>query len=174
MLPVFRIVILKECSSDSNSKIILFKILTNDFKRITRILEIYEATGKTKTQQEILSRAKGVKYDFKVFALDMDREKLYERINLRVDIMFEQGLIDEVESIYKKYDNFPTAMQGLGYKEVVKYLNKEYSYDEMVDILKMETRRYAKRQLTWFRREDKIKWYSLDEITDKIVEDYNK
>ena len=92
------------------------KISPNDKKRITRILEVYNATGKTKTELEKISRINGVKYDYKVFAINMDREKLYDRINLRVDIMLEQGLIDEVENLVKKYSNFPTAMQGLGYK----------------------------------------------------------
>ena len=92
------------------------KISLNDKKRILRILEIYKATGKNKTEQEIESRKNGVKYDYKVFAINMDREKLYERINKRVDIMIENGLIEEVEKLLEKYKEFPTAMQGLGYK----------------------------------------------------------
>ncbi len=78
-----------------------------------RILEIYNSTGKTKTELEIESRKKGVKYDFKVFAINMERSKLYERINKRVDIMIAQGLVDEVKALLEKYKNFPTAMQGL-------------------------------------------------------------
>ena len=109
------------------------KISENDKKRITRVLELYKATGKTKTELEKISRSNGVKYDYRVFAIDMDREKLYDRINRRVDIMIEQGLIDEVRNIIDKYDKFPTAMQGLGYKEVVQYLNKECSYEEMTE-----------------------------------------
>ena len=89
------------------------KISPNDKKRILRILEIYHATGKNKTEQEKESRKNEVEFDYKVFALNMEREKLYERINKRVDIMIEQGLIEEVERIYKKYKKFPTAMQGL-------------------------------------------------------------
>ena len=134
----------------------LLKISENDKKRITRILEIYHNTGKTKTEMEIESRKNEVKYNYKVFAINMDREKLYDRINRRVDIMIEQGLIEEVREIIKKYDNFPTAMQGLGYKEVVEYLDKKYSKEEMIDKLKQETRRYAKRQLTWFRKNKNI------------------
>ena len=95
----------------------------------------------------------------------MDREKLYDRINLRVDIMLEQGLIDEVENLVKKYSNFPTAMQGLGYKEVVEFLNKEISKEEMIDKIKQESRRYAKRQLTWFRKNKEIIW--LDGLADR-------
>ena len=89
------------------------KISQNDKKRILRILEIYHATGKNKTEQEKESRKNEPEFDYRVFALNMDREKLYERINKRVDIMIENGLIEEVENIYKKYKKFPTAMQGL-------------------------------------------------------------
>lgn len=128
------------------------KISPNDKKRIIRILEIYKATGENKTQQEILSRRNEVEYDFKVFALNMEREKLYERINRRVDLMLEQGLVKEVQDLKKKYQCFPTAMQGLGYKEVVEYLEEKCTFEEMVEKIKQETRRYAKRQLTWFRK----------------------
>lgn len=141
------------------------KISSNDKKRITRILEVYNATGKTKTELEKISRMNGVKYDYKVFAINMDREKLYERINLRVDIMLEQGLIDEVKKLVEKYSNFPTAMQGLGYKEVVEFLNKEISEEEMIDKIKQESRRYAKRQLTWFRKNKEIIW--IDGLADR-------
>ncbi len=89
------------------------KISKNDKKRIIRVLEIYHKTGKTKTQQDKESRKNGVKYDYKVFALNMDRELLYDRINRRVDKMIEIGLIEEVKSIVEKYKEFPTAMQGL-------------------------------------------------------------
>ena len=123
-------------------------ISRNDKKRILRVLEIYKKTGKTKTQLEIESRKKESKYDYKVFILDMDREKLYKRINLRVDKMIEAGLIDEVKNVYKKYDCFPTAMQGIGYKEVVSYLENKITKKEMIDMIKQETREYAKRQVT--------------------------
>ena len=141
------------------------KISPNDKKRIIRILEIYKATGKNKTEQEEESRKKGIKYDFKVFAINMEREKLYERINQRVDIMLQQGLIREVEDLLKKYDEFPTAMQGLGYKEVVEYLENKCTKEEMIEKIKMETRRYAKRQLTWFRKNKQTIW--LDGLKDK-------
>ena len=139
------------------------KISKNDKKRILRVLEIYHATGKTKTEQEIQSRKKEIEYDYKVFAIYWDREKLYERINKRVDIMVQQGIIDEVRSILKKYDKFPTAMQGLGYKEVVYYLNGVYSKEEMIEKIKQETRRYAKRQLTWFRKNTQTIWLNGEE-----------
>lgn len=139
------------------------KISGNDKKRILRILEIYNATGKNKTEQEIESRKKEVEYDYKVFALYWDREELYNRINKRVDIMLEQGLIDEVKNIVKKYKRFPTAMQGLGYKEVVEYINNEITEEEMIEKIKMETRRYAKRQMTWFRKNKQTIWLKGNE-----------
>lgn len=89
------------------------KISKNDKKRIIRVLEIYHNTGKTKTEQDIESRSKEIKYNYKVFAINMDRQVLYDRINKRVDIMIKQGLVEEVRSISSKYDRFPTAMQGL-------------------------------------------------------------
>lgn len=147
------------------------KISPNDQKRILRVLEIYKATGKNKTEQEAESRKNGVKYDYKVFAINMDREKLYERINKRVDIMIEQGLIQEVDTLLKKYDEFPTAMQGLGYKEVVEYLQGTTSKEEMIDKIKMETRRYAKRQITWFKKNKQTIWIEpqdLQKILDEI------
>ena len=134
------------------------KISINDKKRIMRVLEIYNATGKTKTEQEIESRKNEVKYDYKVFTINMDREILYERINKRVDLMIEQGLIEEVKNLLIKYTKFPTAMQGLGYKEVVQYLNGEMTKEEMIEKIKMESRRYAKRQLTWFRANKNAIW----------------
>ncbi len=126
------------------------KISSNDRKRISRVLEIYHSTGKTKTELEIMSR-KELKYNYKIFVLSMDRDILYDRINKRVDLMIQNGLIEEVQGILNKYKDFPTAMQGLGYKEVVQYLNNEISKEEMIEKIKQESRRYAKRQLTWFR-----------------------
>ena len=139
------------------------KISKNDKKRILRILEIYHATGENKTEQERKSRQKEVEYDYKVYALNMDREKLYDRINKRVDKMIEEGLIQEVEKIYKKYNDFPTAMQGLGYKEVVEYLEGKLTKEEMIEKIKQETRRYAKRQLTWFRKNKQTIWLDGEE-----------
>lgn len=147
----------------------LLKISENDRKRITRILEIYHNTGKTKTEMEIESRKNEVKYDYRVFAINMDREKLYDRINRRVNIMIEQGLIEEVRELIKKYNKFPTAMQGLGYKEVLEYLDGKCSKEEMIDKIKQETRRYAKRQLTWFRKNKNITWLDgLDDAQNNI------
>ena len=153
------------------------KISPNDFKRITRVLEIYEATGKTKTEQEAESRLNEIPYDYKVFAIDYDREKLYERINKRVDIMLEKGLIDEVKILLKKYSEFPTAMQGLGYKEVKQYFDGELSKEEMIEKIKQESRRYAKRQFTWFRKNKQTIWVdgeaNVEKNIDIILEESN-
>lgn len=153
-------------------------ISKNDKKRIMRILEIYHQTGKNKTEIEKESRKNPSKYEYHIFAINMDREKLYDRINKRVDIMIELGLIEEVKLLLEKYKEFPTAMQGLGYKEVVSYLNGEMSKNEMIEKLKMETRRYAKRQLTWFRRYKELIWIDglapIDKNIQCILEEYSE
>ena len=145
-------------------------ISPNDQKRIMRVLEIYKETGKTKTQLEIESRKNGVPYDYKVYAINMPREVLYDRINKRVDIMIEMGLIEEVEKLYKKYGNkLYTSAQGIGYKEVIEYLNNQTTKEEMIEKIKMETRRYAKRQLTWFKKIENITWLDgLDNIQNNV------
>ena len=145
------------------------KISPNDKKRICRILEIYHSTGKTKTELEKESRKNGVQYDYVLFGINMDREKLYERINKRVDIMLEQGLIEEVRNLINKYSEFPTALQGLGYKEVVEYFDGVTTKEEMIEKIKQETRRYAKRQITWFKRYDELTWLNgLDDPQKNI------
>lgn len=133
------------------------KVSANDKKRITRVLEIYNATGRNKTELEKKSR-KEVPYNYLIFGINMERSILYDRINKRVDIMLEQGLIEEVKNLINKYSNMPTAMQGLGYKEVKEFLDGNISKEEMIEKIKMETRRYAKRQLTWFRKIENIEW----------------
>ena len=145
-------------------------ISKNDKKRIIRILEIFKATGKNKTEQELLSKQKELKYDFRVFVVNMNRDRLYERINKRVDLMIEKGLIEEVEKIYKKYKKFPTAMQGLGYKEVVEYLKKEITKEEMIEKIKKERRNYEKRQLNWFRKDKSFKWLDSEENMQKNID----
>ena len=145
------------------------KISINDKKRIIRVLEIYHKTGKTKTKQEIESRKKELKYNFKVFAIDMDREKLYSRIEKRVDMMVDEGLIGEVKGILEKYNQFPTAMQGLGYKETVEYLQNKISREEMIEKIKKETRHYAKSQLTWFRKNKTTIWLDGEKEPEENV-----
>lgn len=124
----------------------------------------------TKTEQEVLSRKNGTKYDFRKFVITWDREKLYERINLRVDIMLEQGLVEEVKTWLVKYAKCPTAQQAIGYKEVVEYLDRKLTYEEMVEKIKLETRHYAKRQLTWFRKNNDYIWLNGKDGNEKNVE----
>lgn len=143
----------------------------NNVRRVIRALEIYKVTGKTKTQLDKES-IKGSKYDYIIFGLLWDREKLYERINLRVDRMLKDGLIEEVKSLIDNEGFSKTALQGLGYKEVVEYLEGNVSYEEMVEKIKMETRRYAKRQMTWFKRNQNIIWLEASnkqEMFEKVL-----
>ena len=129
----------------------------NNIRRVIRALEIFKVTGKTKTELDRES-IKGSKYDYIIFGLLWDREELYNRINLRVDLMIKDGLLDEVKSLIANEGFSKTALQGLGYKEVVEYLEEKITYAEMLEKIKMETRRYAKRQMTWFKRNKNIIW----------------
>ena len=140
----------------------------NNTRRVIRALEIYEATGKTKTQLDRES-IKEVAFDYQIFGILTDREELYDRLNKRVDCMIEQGLIEEVKSLREKYTFSQTALQGLGYKEVIEFLDGTITKEEMIEKLKMETRRYAKRQMTWFRRDDRIHWATRENILADIM-----
>jgi len=143
-------------------------ISPNDKKRIIRVLEIYKQTGETKTEIEKDSR-KEVEFDYKVFITNLDRQKLYEKINKRVDIMIQEGLIEENKKILDMYKEFPTAMQAIGYKETKQYLDGDITKQELIEKIKMETRRYAKRQITWFKRIEKAIWLNMeDKMEDNI------
>jgi tRNA dimethylallyltransferase len=139
----------------------------NDLKRIIRAIEVHEHTGRPISLHRQLSRLEPPPYRYLVFGLRWDREKLYKRIERRVDLMFERGLLDEVRGLVGMgYDKYAVAMQGLGYKEILAYLRGECTLEEAVYILKRDTRRYAKRQMTWFRRIEGIQWLDIDENTD--------
>ena len=143
------------------------KIHENDLKRIIRALEVYRHTNLPISKHKELSRLVPPFYTYLLFGLNWDREKLYQQIEKRVDAMIEAGLIDEVRSLIRMgYDLGNTARQAIGYKEVLKYLKGEYTLEETIYILKRDTRRYAKRQLTWFRHLEGIKWIDMDENTD--------
>ncbi len=139
------------------------KLHLNDKSRIIRALEIYKATGKTMTEQKILSREEESPFDVLYIGINYrDRNVLYERINRRVDIMMENGLLEEAKEFY----NIPadkTACQAIGYKELAPYFNGEKSIDDCLESLKIETRHYAKRQLTWFRKNENINWIYPDD-----------
>lgn len=149
---------LKEVDADSAER-----IHPNDTKRIVRALEYFKTTGKP------ISNGMVADYKYSLFSplvmigLNIPRNILYERINQRVDTMIQEGLIEEVENLLKagvKPTN--TSMQAIGYKQVVEYLSKKRSLKETIEIIKRDTRRFAKRQLTWFRRDDRIKWFEVD------------
>lgn len=147
------------------------KIHANNLRRVIRALEIYKTTGKTMTQVNLESLREPL-YDALIIGINMERELLYERINKRVDIMMEQGLCEEVQSILDMgIGKDTTAMQAIGYKELIAYFDGEISKEEAIEKIKQESRRYAKRQLTWFRRNENINWVLLqsDYNYDKIV-----
>ena len=152
------------------------KISSNDRKRISRVLEIYHLTGHNKTELEAESIGDEI-YDFRTFVLNWPREQLYERVNTRVDKMIEQGLVDEVKGVLKKYKDFPTSMQALGYKEIRLYLDGIITLDEAIELIKKESRHYAKRQLTWFRKYEGAIWLEggNDDVNSNIIiENYNR
>ncbi len=138
-----------------------------DKSRIIRALEIYKVTGKTMTEQKILSREEESPYDVLYIGINYrDRNVLYDRINCRVDLMIENGLIDEAKDFYNTSSD-TTACQAIGYKELAPYFNDELSLEECVEKLKQETRRYAKRQLTWFRKNENINWVYPDDYNNE-------
>ena len=154
-------------------------ISKNDKKRIFRILEIYYLSNISKTDIDIIRKDKCIEKEqnnnhenlsYKIFYIDMEREKLYERINKRADIMLDQGIIEETKRVIKKiadrqnksiydilenYDEI-TSLQAIGYREIIAYLKGEYTKKEMLEKIKQNTRRYAKRQITWFKKNQKI------------------
>ena len=139
------------------------KIHPNNVRRVIRALEVCNATGKTFTQVNAESMREPV-FDALVFGIDINREKLYERINLRVDKMMEAGLLGEVEYLWKSgIGSDTTAMQAIGYKELIEYLENRCELSDAVDKIKMESRRYAKRQMTWFGAKDYVRWIDATE-----------
>lgn len=145
----------------------------NDTKRIIRALEVYKATGITITEHQKMSKEIEKKYDYKIVGLSMDREKLYNRINLRVDIMMEQGLEEEARRIIEmvKDKGRITSFQAIGYKEFMKYFDGEITLDEAVSNIKQESRRYAKRQVTWFKRTKGLRWIDVERDFNEIILD---
>lgn len=151
----------------------------NNVKRVTRALEYHYLTGQKFSEHNAEQKEKETPYDAAVIILNMDREKLYERIELRIDLMMEQGLLAEVKGLLDKgYTPDLVSMQGIGYKEFVPYFNGECTLEEAVTQLKTNTRRFAKRQLTWFRRQIEGLWVDLskssgEEIMNEVL-DYLK
>lgn len=151
------------------------KIHKNNIKKIVRALEVYYLTGKTITEQVKSSKKSGTVLNPVIICLNAEnRQFLYDRINLRVDTMIKDGLVDEARLFYNKYGS-NTANQAIGYKELLPYLNGEEELEKSIERLKMQTRRYAKRQLTWFRKMQNVNQIYIDkmdnnEIIDKVSE----
>lgn len=149
------------------------RIHINDRQRVIRALEIFYETGEPMSNHNKDFRKENSQYNLSMIALTMEREKLYQRINQRVDFMIAEGLVEEVEGLMKKgYSRELVSMQGIGYKEIISYLEGEIDLDEAVAILKRNTRRYAKRQLTWFRRDKRVKWVNVDKFN--TIEEISK
>jgi tRNA dimethylallyltransferase len=147
------------------------KIEINDLRRIIRALEVYKSTGKTISYLQKKTFNKNAKFKYQIIGLKRNREKLYQKINSRVDKMIKNGLIEEVKMLKERgYNENLNSMQGLGYKQVNKHLNGVYTEEETIDLIKIETRHYAKRQMTWFNHKIKnIEWIDLDEYDEEKV-----
>lgn len=168
---------LKEIDPDSANI-----IHCNNVKRVIRALEYYHQTGKKISEHNYQQKQNISPYSYNYFVLNNDREILYSRIDKRVDTMMEEGLVDEVKKLQAMgYGRDLVSMQGLGYKEIFAYLEGEYSLEEASYIIKRDTRRFAKRQLTWFRRERDVTWVDYRDFNnDKskmlafMIEEYRK
>jgi tRNA dimethylallyltransferase len=140
----------------------------NDVRRVIRALEVYHISGKPMSHYVQNLKDMDFRYDAAMIGLVMNRAKLYERINQRVDAMIERGLLNEVKSLLDKgYTRNMVSMQGLGYKEIIDYYQGRLTLEEAIYKLKQETRRYAKRQLTWFRAQKGVKWINIDDYSSE-------
>ena len=155
------------------------KIHPNNLKRLIRAIEFYKVTGVPISKHQEMTKQVESRYNPLMMIIDHDREVLYDRINQRVDIMLQEGLIDEVKSLMEKgYTRDMNSMKGIGYKEVMDYLEGTVTFDEMTEILKQSTRHYAKRQLTWFRRDERINYIDAKgnvlQEADKLIGEWLK
>ena len=139
------------------------KFHPHDQRRIIRALEVYYSTGKPISQNQITSNGDNTKYKLIIVGLNLAREKLYQRINFRVDEMLKEGWLSEIENLLEQGVPIDApGLQGLGYKQLVMYLEGWLTYEEAVELIKRDTRRFAKRQLTWFNRDKRIYWVQMD------------
>lgn len=146
------------------------KLHPNDLRRVIRALEVYRCTGKTITYFQEESKKLPSRYNYAYIGLTMDRKKLYNRIEERVELMIEKGLVEEVKGLLDRgYGKQLVSMQALGYKEIISYLEGRCSLEEAVEILKRDTRHYAKRQLTWFRNDPRVVWFDADEYPSREI-----
>ena len=142
----------------------------NDIRRVIRALEVYELTGETINEKKKESEGISPEYDCRIFGMEFPRDVLYERINATVEKMFDEGLVELVENLCKRKLS-KTASKALGIKEVRAFLNGQTGIDGAVEELKKNTRKYAKRQLTWFRADSRVVWVDANRSVDEIVED---
>jgi len=151
------------------------KIKPNDLRRIIRALEVYQSTGKTISYLQRKSSNNDVKINYQIIGFKRNRENLYQRINLRID-KIKDGFIEEVKMLREMgYNENLNSMQGLGYKQINKYLNGIYTKEETINLIKIETRHYAKRQMTWFKNKlEDIEWIDLDKDEHKDNEAVSK
>ncbi|MDB8849782.1 tRNA (adenosine(37)-N6)-dimethylallyltransferase MiaA [Peptostreptococcus anaerobius] len=141
------------------------RIHPNNTKRVIRAIEVYKTGGEMGDFSNDLKY--NPKFDAKIIVLNKDRSILYDRINQRVDMMFDMGLLDEVKGLHQMgYTSQMQSMKGIGYKEVLEYFDGKMTLEESIDILKQGTRRYAKRQITWFKRYENALWLDLDKVTE--------
>ncbi|MGL4987907.1 MAG: tRNA (adenosine(37)-N6)-dimethylallyltransferase MiaA, partial [Cetobacterium sp.] len=158
--------ILKEVDPESAES-----IHPNNKRRVERAVEVFYQTGE---KFSILSKRniKSNNFKFLKIGLERDRKYLYERIDMRVDLMMKNGLLEEVEYLYQKYGNILKKINIIGYTEIISYLNNEITMDEAKDLIKKNSRNYAKRQFTWFKNDQEYVWYDLDILTqDEIILD---
>lgn len=157
---------LKECDPESAAR-----LHPNDLKRIVRALEVYILTGRTITEQGgdfLNSRENDIPFIPIIAGINMDRALLYERINKRVDMMLKNGLSYEALELYERARRKQVlSLQAIGYKQFIAYYEGLATYDETVELIKRDTRRFAKRQISWFKRDKRIRWFCLDEYASK-------
>ncbi|MDD2553076.1 MAG: tRNA (adenosine(37)-N6)-dimethylallyltransferase MiaA [Desulfotomaculaceae bacterium] len=152
------------------------KLHPHDTRRIIRALEVYKYTGTPISSFHKIDRRKPI-YNLLMFGLSLEREKLYKIIEQRVELMIQTGLIEEVQRLLNRgFSPELSSMRGLGYKEIVEYLQGERSLAQSVDVLKRNTRRFAKRQMTWFRRDNRIKWLNVvqDDVSGAIINEISR
>ena len=141
----------------------------NNVKRMIRAYEIYEVTGKPKSCLDMEAAKEELPYDYVLMGISMERPLLYERINRRIDLMVRDGLIEEVKSLLDQgYTEELLSMKAIGYKEIFPYLKGEMSLEEALHILKRDTRHFAKRQLTWFRKDLRIRWFEVENYDTRV------
>jgi tRNA dimethylallyltransferase len=144
----------------------------NNVRRVIRALEIYHCTGKIMSESQ-MNQQPDLLYETALIGLTMDREKLYERINTRVEMMISEGLLEEVSGLHKHGVRDCQSIQAIGYKEIYDYLDGKVSFHDAIESLKQNSRRYAKRQLTWFRNKMDVEWFEMTNVSDlskKITE----